>query len=98
MKSEELDIGDNAKQYIFTVIGECVGCIELEIAQNVNGDKVKIVTNSHGDVGFIPDGSRQELKDEEVFVHKDNACTLPEDKKRGPHICGSCWFKDESEH
>lgn len=32
MDVEELKIGDKVNEYIFTVVGQCIGCIECEIA------------------------------------------------------------------
>lgn len=96
MTHDELKIGDKCKSYIMTVMGECIGCIELEIAQDLDGNKVKIVTDSHGGVGYIPNGGRAILENNEPYVHKENACTLPDDQKRGSHICDHCWFRDSS--
>ena len=35
------------KEYIYTMIGECIGCVEIEIAQTISGEKIKMVTDSH---------------------------------------------------
>lgn len=84
-----LDVGDQAKQYIFTMLGECIGCIEIEIAQNLAGEKIKIVSDSHGGVGFISKG-RTELVD--GSEHKDEVCTVSDSMKYSKSQCIGCWM------
>jgi hypothetical protein len=87
---EALKISDKAKEYIKTVMGECVGCIETEIAQDLDGNLIKVVTNSHGGVGFILEHAYAPLDGRE---HMDDKCTLPDDQKRGNHVCSTCWMR-----
>ena len=93
--SKEFNIGDKAKEYIYTIIGECIGCIEIEIAQTISGEKIKMVTDSHGGVGFISNGATAKLHG---FEHNDDHCTQPDDRKyRGmSDKCSSCWMNKKA--
>lgn len=88
----ELNIGDKAKEYIYTVMNECIGCIEIEVCQNLDGDKIALVTDSHGGVGYIMDGATGGLTD---TAHTDDKCTVPDDRKYTgiSDKCAKCWMK-----
>ena len=93
-KTSNFEIGDSAKEYIYTMLDECTGCIELTIAQNLDGDMIKVVSNTHGGVGFIQKGSTAKLKGTE---HNDEKCTVPDDRKyKGvSDMCSGCWMNVE---
>ena len=96
MDIDNLKIGDTVNEYIYTMIGECVGCIECEIAQNLDGEKIQVVTDNHGGVGFISKGATKKLMDSR-FLHQDPYCQVPDSEKRGKHVCSGCWFRSAVE-
>ena len=92
MTTYEIGIGDQCKEYIYTVIGQCIGCIEFEVAQDLSGNKIKVVTNTHGGVGFITENAKGAFENTR-YINKDDFCTVPDNEKRSLNICNRCWMK-----
>lgn len=90
-------LGDKFVEHVTNPFGACVGAIEIEICQSLDGELRSMVTDSHGGVGYIRNGalSSQAFQINRNIVPNEYCKRTPE-FRRSESNCRHCWFNGGS--